>query len=103
MQGCRAPDVARSYDRYLGFACHADPPLFPFTCCSEGIFAPLPPSRYARISRTDPGMARRVVEVTQAIKTRRSVGRLREDPVSRELIKIILESAVHAPNHKITE
>jgi nitroreductase len=48
-------------------------------------------------------MARRVVEVTQAIKTRRSVGRLREDPVSRELIKMILESAVHAPNHKITE
>jgi nitroreductase len=48
-------------------------------------------------------MARRVVEVLQAIVTRRSVGRLREDPVPRELIERILESAVHAPNHKITE
>jgi nitroreductase len=48
-------------------------------------------------------MARRVVEVIQAIATRRSVGRLREDPVPRGLIERILESAVHAPNHKITE
>jgi nitroreductase len=48
-------------------------------------------------------MARRVVEVIQAIVTRRSVGRLREDPVPRGLIERILESAVHAPNHKITE
>ena len=43
------------------------------------------------------------MEVIQAIVTRRSVGRLREDPVARELIERILESAVHAPNHKITE
>ncbi len=43
------------------------------------------------------------MEVIQAIVTRRSVGRLREDPVPRELIERILESAVHAPNHKITE
>ena len=43
------------------------------------------------------------MEVIQAIVTRRSVGRLREDPVPRELIERILESAIHAPNHKITE
>ena len=43
------------------------------------------------------------MEVREAIKSRRSIGRVRADPVSRELIEEILESAVHAPNHKITE
>lgn len=43
------------------------------------------------------------MEVNQAIETRRSVGRVRQDPVPRELVEKILESAVHAPNHKITE
>jgi nitroreductase len=43
------------------------------------------------------------LDVNQAIETRRSVGRVRQDPVPRELIERILESAVHAPNHKITE
>ena len=43
------------------------------------------------------------MEVTQAIQSRRSVGRVKLDPVPRELVEKILESAVHAPNHKITE
>ena len=43
------------------------------------------------------------MEVREAIKSRRSIGRVRADPVPRELVEEILESAVHAPNHKITE
>ncbi len=43
------------------------------------------------------------MEVTQAIQSRRSVGRVKQEPVPRELVEKILESAVHAPNHKITE
>ena len=43
------------------------------------------------------------MEVERAIATRRSVGRVRQDPVPRELVEKILESAVHAPNHRITE
>ncbi len=43
------------------------------------------------------------MEVTQAIQSRRSVGRVKQDPVPRGLVEKILESAVHAPNHKITE
>jgi nitroreductase len=43
------------------------------------------------------------LEVTQAVQSRRSVGRVKQDPVPRELVEKILESAVHAPNHKITE
>src|ERR687896_2186417 len=43
------------------------------------------------------------MDVIQAIETRQSVGRVKQDPVPRELIERILESAVHAPNHRITE
>ena len=43
------------------------------------------------------------MEVDRAIETRRSVGRVKRDPVPRELVEKVLESAVHAPNHKITE
>jgi nitroreductase len=43
------------------------------------------------------------LEVDHAIETRRSVGRVKQDPVPREVVEKILESAVHAPNHKITE
>ena len=43
------------------------------------------------------------MDVTHAIMTRQSVGRVRQDPVPEDLIERILESAVHAPNHKITE
>ena len=43
------------------------------------------------------------MEVTRAIQSRQSVGRVKQDPVPRELVEKVLESAVHAPNHKITE
>jgi nitroreductase len=43
------------------------------------------------------------LDVFEAIETRRSIGRVRPDPVPREHIEKILESAVHAPNHKLTE
>lgn len=43
------------------------------------------------------------MEVTEAIETRRSVGRVTQDAVPDETVERILESAVHAPNHKLTE
>ena len=43
------------------------------------------------------------MEVNRAIETRRSVGRVKPDPVPRQLVEAILESGVHAPNHRITE
>lgn len=43
------------------------------------------------------------MEIGEAIITRQSINRVKQDPVSRELLEQILESAVHAPNHKITE
>jgi nitroreductase len=43
------------------------------------------------------------LDVIQAIQTRQSVSRVRQDPVSEDLVERILESAVHAPNHRITE
>jgi nitroreductase len=43
------------------------------------------------------------MDVIRAIETRRSIGRVKGDPVPRELVERILESAVHAPNHRITE
>jgi nitroreductase len=43
------------------------------------------------------------LDVIRAIETRQSVGRVKQDPVERDLIERVLESAVHAPNHKITE
>ena len=43
------------------------------------------------------------MDVIQAIETRQSMGRMKQDPVPKELVERILESAVHAPNHRITE
>ena len=43
------------------------------------------------------------MEVREAIELRRSIGRVKSDPVPKEIVEEILESAVHAPNHKITE
>ena len=43
------------------------------------------------------------MEIIEAISTRQSVNRVKQDPVDRSLVERILESAVHAPNHKITE
>jgi nitroreductase len=44
-----------------------------------------------------------MMDVIQAIETRQSIGRVKQDPVPKAMIERILESAVHAPNHKITE
>ncbi len=41
--------------------------------------------------------------VDRAIRTRRSVARLKPDPVPREAIERMLEAAVWAPNHHLTE
>jgi nitroreductase len=43
------------------------------------------------------------VSVIQAIKTRRSTPKLRPDPVPREALEQMLEAAVWAPNHRLTE
>lgn len=43
------------------------------------------------------------MEVTRAIESRQSIGRVTQEPVPREMIERLLESAVHAPNHRITE
>jgi nitroreductase len=44
-----------------------------------------------------------MMDVIRAIETRQSMARVKQDPVPKELVERILESAVHAPNHKITE
>lgn len=43
------------------------------------------------------------MNVAEAIRSRRSVGRVRQDGVSRERILRIIEAATWAPNHKVTE
>ena len=43
------------------------------------------------------------MELARAIASRQSINRVRQDPVPDGIIEEILESAVHAPNHKITE
>jgi nitroreductase len=43
------------------------------------------------------------MDVHEAITSRRSVGRVTQEEVPRETIEKILESAIHAPNHKMTE
>ncbi len=43
------------------------------------------------------------METSKAITTRQSINRVKPDPVQRELVEQVLESGIHAPNHKITE
>ncbi|CAA9413687.1 MAG: Nitroreductase family protein [uncultured Rubrobacteraceae bacterium] len=43
------------------------------------------------------------MELARAIASRQSINRVRPDPVPDGVIEEVLESAVHAPNHKITE
>jgi nitroreductase len=43
------------------------------------------------------------METIEALRTRRSVAALKSDAVPRTLIEQILESALHAPNHKHLE
>jgi len=42
------------------------------------------------------------MDVFEAIHNRQSIGKMRQDPVPRELIEKILEAAVQAPNHYST-
>lgn len=43
------------------------------------------------------------MEVLEAIKTRRSVGKVKSDAVPRDTIEKILEAGTWAPNHHLTE
>ena len=43
------------------------------------------------------------MDLAEAIRSRQSVNRVKQDPVPDELVEAVLQSAVHAPNHKITE
>ena len=43
------------------------------------------------------------MELAEAIRSRQSINRVKQDPVPEEVVEEVLESAVHAPNHKITE
>jgi len=43
------------------------------------------------------------MELLEAVKGRRSIGRVKDEPVARELIEQVLEAAVWAPNHHRTE
>src|SRR5205823_3197532 len=43
------------------------------------------------------------MDVIEAIRTRRTVKDFRPEPVARELIEQVLDAAVWAPNHRLTE
>ncbi|KQU23319.1 nitroreductase [Bacillus sp. Leaf13] len=43
------------------------------------------------------------METIEAIKTRRSIGVVKQDPVPKELIEQIIEAGTYAPNHHRTE
>lgn len=43
------------------------------------------------------------VKITDVIRTRRNIKKFKSDPVSREEIKDLLETARFAPNHRMTE
>src|SRR5579883_2912176 len=46
---------------------------------------------------------RQPVDVREAIQTRRTIKRYRAEPVPGALIEQVLEAAVWAPNHRLTE
>jgi nitroreductase len=43
------------------------------------------------------------MDVLEAIKKRRSIGKVKPDPVDKQLINQVLEAATWAPNHHLTE
>jgi nitroreductase len=43
------------------------------------------------------------LDLENAIRSRQSINRVKQDPVPEKLVEAILESAIHAPNHRITE
>ncbi|HVF09929.1 MAG TPA: nitroreductase [Abditibacteriaceae bacterium] len=63
----------------------------------------------SRWDRTAPGcrgqysVEGKGMDTLEAIRTRRSTAKLREEPVPRAIIEEILEAAIRAPNHKRTE
>jgi nitroreductase len=50
-----------------------------------------------------PDKIERMMDVIQAIETRQSMGRVKQESVPGELVERILDSAIHAPNHRLTE
>ena len=50
-----------------------------------------------------PDKIERMMDVIQATETRQSMGRVKQESVPDELVERILDSAVHAPNHRLTE
>jgi nitroreductase len=55
-----------------------------------------------RARRLSAGGGARRVSLLEAIASRRSVGRVRPDPVARETVEELLAAAVTAPNHHLT-
>jgi nitroreductase len=43
------------------------------------------------------------MELLEAIRSRRSIGKVKPDPVGKELIDQIIEAGIWAPNHHLTE
>ncbi len=43
------------------------------------------------------------MDVFEAIRTRRSIGKVKPDEIPRDLVKKILEAGIWAPNHHLTE
>ena len=43
------------------------------------------------------------MDISEAIKTRRSIGRMTQDPPPRELIEKMIDAAIEAPNHYDTQ
>ncbi|WP_308638793.1 nitroreductase family protein [Paenibacillus silvisoli] len=43
------------------------------------------------------------MEIFEAIRTRRSIGKVTQEPIDRAVIEQILDAGVMAPNHRLTE
>lgn len=43
------------------------------------------------------------VDLLEAIRTRRTIGKVKSDPVDQQVIETLLEAATWAPNHRYTE
>ncbi|SFI62876.1 Nitroreductase [Paenibacillus sp. UNC496MF] len=44
-----------------------------------------------------------MMNVIEAIRTRRSIGKVTQEPIAKETIELILEAGIWAPNHRLTE
>ncbi|QYR20193.1 nitroreductase [Paenibacillus sp. sptzw28] len=43
------------------------------------------------------------MDIFEAIRTRRSIGKVTQEPIAKETIESILDAAIWAPNHRLTE